>query len=252
MQHAAWVEHAYQLFHRAGIGEGHSVVDLGCGPGFTTLELARCVGWKGRVVACDRSERFIAHVQELCRQQGIRNVETVLGDAEQLDLPPGSLDAAYARWLLCWVPDAGVIIERLARMVRPGGVLVFQEYLDWDAMKLLPVSAPFRAGVDACMRSWTAGNATINIAEHFPTLAARHGLDLEHFEPVSRLGKVGSLEWRWVMGFLRSYLPGLVNQGLMTREELAAFEADYQARNQKGKTYVLTPTMANVILRRPA
>jgi ubiquinone/menaquinone biosynthesis C-methylase UbiE len=251
VQHTAWVEHTYRLLRRAGICAGQSVADLGCGPGFTTLELARCVGPKGRVVACDRSERFLEHVKEQCRQQEIRGVETVLGDAERLDLPPDTLDMAYARWLLCWVPDASVIIERLARIVRPGGVLVFQEYLDWGAMKLVPVSIPFGAAVDACMQSWLAGKATINIAAQFPDLAARYGLVLEHFEPIARLGRVGSLEWRWVTDFLRSYLPGLVEQGLLTSDELTAFEADYHARREDGKTFIYTPTMANAILRRP-
>jgi SAM-dependent methyltransferase len=251
VQHTAWVEYAYRLFRHAGIRAGQSVADIGCGPGFTTLELARCVGPEGRVVACDRSERFLAHVTDQCRQHGIQWVETVLGDAELLDLPPDTLDAAYARWLLCWVPDAGVVIDRLARFVKPGGALVFQEYLDWGAMKFVPVSASFHTAVDACMRSWAEGNATINIAEHFPDLAARHGLILEHFEPIARLGRVGSLEWRWVTGFLRGYLPGLVEQGLLTNHELASFEAEYQARSKDGKSFIYTPTMADVILRRP-
>lgn len=250
-QHTAWVEQAYHLFRRAGIYSGQRVADLGCGPGFTTLELARCVGSQGRVVACDRSERFLRHLTEQCRQHGIHWVETVLGDAEQLALPPDSLDAAYARWLLCWVPDAGAVIGRLARIVRPGGVLVFQEYLDWDAMKLVPVSAAFRAAIDACMRSWVAANATINIAERIPDLAARHGLIVEHFEPVARLGRVESLEWRWVTEFLRGYLPGLVQQGLLTSRELDDFEAEYHARSRDGNTFIYTPTMADVILRRP-
>jgi hypothetical protein len=130
--------------------------------------------------------------------------------------------------------------------------MVLQEYLDWDAMKLIPLSAPLRAAVDACMESWIVGNATINIAEHIPTLAARYGLIVEYFEPISRVGRVGSLEWRWVMGFLRSYLPGLVEQGLFTVEALAEFEAEYQSRSLDGSTFIYTPTMTNIILRREA
>jgi ubiquinone/menaquinone biosynthesis C-methylase UbiE len=250
VQHTTWVEQSYRLFRRARLGAGQTVADLGCGPGFTTLELTRCVGPEGRVIAVDRSQRFLDYLDDLCAREGIRNVEPILADVEQIDLPPATLDAAYARWLLCWVPDAGVVIERAARMVKPGGAFVLQEYLDWDVMKLIPLSAPFRAAVEACMQSWVVGNATINIAEQIPSLARQHGFAVEYFEPISRIGKVGSLEWRWVMGFLRSYLPGLIGQGLFTNEALAAFEADYQARNLDGSTFVYTPTMTNIILRR--
>lgn len=252
MQHAAWVEQAHRLFRRAGLRAGQSVADIGCGPGFTTLELVRFVGPEGRVVACDRSERFLSFAREQFRNQGIDNVETVLSDLEQLDLPPSSLDAAYGRWVLSWLLDAGVVIERLVRMVKPGGALLFQEYLDWSALKLMPDSAAFRTAVDACMQSWVVGKATIDISERIPELVARHGLILEHFEPVARLGAVGSMEWRWVMGFLREYLPGLVKRGLLSEAALAAFEADYQARHRDGGTFLCTPTMADMILRRPA
>jgi SAM-dependent methyltransferase len=151
---------------------------------------------------------------------------------------------------LCWVPDAGVILKRLARIVKPGGVLVFQEYLDWGAMKLVPPSDSFANAVEACMRSWVVGNATINIAEQLPTLGERCGLVLERFEPIARLGAVGSLEWRWVMGFLLSYLPGLVERRLLTDEEYGAFGEDYRRRSEEGRTHIYTPTMANVIFRR--
>ncbi len=251
VQHAAWVEFQYRLVRRAGVRAGQTVVDLGSGPGYTTLELARCVGPEGRVIAVDRSDRFLDQLQALCRRHDIANVQTVLADAENVDLPDAAIDAAYARWLLCWVPDASLVIERVARLVKPGGSIILQEYFDWAAMKLMPASAPFRTAVDACMRSWPLANATIDIAEQFPQLAARHGLILEHFEPVTRVGGVGSLEWRWIMGFLRSYLPGLVDKGLLTAAQLAAFESDYQARTAEGTSRVFAPILADTVLRRP-
>ena len=47
------------------------VLDLGCGPGFTSLALARRVGPGGRVIACDESPRFLAHLRSVCEREGI-------------------------------------------------------------------------------------------------------------------------------------------------------------------------------------
>ena len=75
---------------------------------------------------------------------------------------------------------------------------------------------------------------------------------LEHFEPVTRVGGVGSLEWRWIMGFLRSYLPGLVGKGLLSDGQVVEFEADYEARMKEGSSRVFAPILVDAILRRPA
>ena len=53
-QHRVWQEENQRLLNRAGFGQGNTLVDLGCGPGFTTLDLARRVGPMGRIIAVDR------------------------------------------------------------------------------------------------------------------------------------------------------------------------------------------------------
>jgi hypothetical protein len=83
-----------------------------------------------------------------------------------------------------------------------------------------------------------------------PQFAARAGLTIERFEPIARLGPVGSFEWRWVGGFFQSYLPRLVERGLLTQDELAAWQREWQAREAEGASWLMAPTMAAVVLRR--
>ena len=250
-QHHAWIGQAYALFERAGLRAGQRVLDLGCGPGFTTVELARIVGPSGRVIALDESERFIAHLRAERERQALPQIEPRLGRAEALDLPSGSLDAAYARWLFCWLKEPAVVMRAVADALAPGGLLLLQEYLDWGAKKLVPRSAAHDRVVAACMASWPAGGATIDIGEHIPALAARCGLVLEHFRPIARLGAVGSLEWRWLTGFYESYLPRLVERALLQPRELQAWRRDWDERAAEGGSYVYTPTMVDAILRKP-
>lgn len=249
-QHQAWVRQAYELFERGGLRAGQRVLDLGCGPGFTTLELAHVVGPTGRVLAVDQSARFLATLRRECARLALTQVEPRLSGVEELELAPASLDAAYARWLFCWLPDPVVVLGHVARALKPEGVLLFQEYVDWGAMRLFPQAPAFARVVEACLASWRAGGATIDFAAEVPGLAPRAGLVLEHFQPRARLGRVGSLEWRWLDQFFHLYLPKVVERGLLTEPELEAWRVEWAARAAEGSSYVATPTVADVILRK--
>lgn len=242
---------AHELFEQAGLGAGARVLDLGCGPGFTTIELAHLVGPAGHVLASDQSAAFLATLGQECRRLGLAQVEPRLGPVEGLALEADGLDAAYARWLFCWLADPLPVLALVARALRPGGVLLCQEYLDWGAMELLPRAPAFTRAVAACLASWRAGGATIDFAAELPALAGRAGLELEHLRPRARVGRVGSPEWRWLDQFFRSYLPKVVARGLLEPAELEAWRSEWERRTRAGTSFVTTPTVADVILRKP-
>ncbi|NUQ50132.1 MAG: methyltransferase domain-containing protein, partial [Phycisphaerae bacterium] len=109
LQHRLWGAQAYALWERAGFRPGCTVLDIGCGPGFATFDLAALVGSAGRVIAVDSSKRFLDHVRAQCAARGVGNVELLAADVGRLELPARSLDGAYARWVLCFVPDPAAV-----------------------------------------------------------------------------------------------------------------------------------------------
>jgi SAM-dependent methyltransferase len=244
------MEQTHALFRAAGLRAGQAVLDLGCGPGFTALELARLVGPTGRVIALDRSPRFLEQLNATVERDGLRQLETRCGEAQELELDADALDAVYARWFFCWPAEPLPILRRVVRGLRPGGLVVLHDYLDWAAMKLVPPSAAFDRGVDACMRSWSAGGGTINIGDRLPELAAASGLTIERLDPIARVGGAGSLEWRWLEEFFETYLPKVQEQGLLEPKELASFVDDWRQRTAGGISFCTTPTVFQAILRK--
>jgi SAM-dependent methyltransferase len=249
-QHGVWAQEARALFDRAGLARGQVVLDLGSGPGFTSFELARVVGRDGRVIARDQSERFLVTLRRERERLDLPQVEPSLGPVEELELPDASLDAAYARWLFCWLADPLAVLARVARALRPGGALLLQEYVDWGAMRLIPHGPAFARILAGCLASWKAGGATIDFAAELPALAPRAGLALEHFRPIARLGRPGSPEWRWLDAFFRSYVPRVIERSLLEPRDLEAWTREWDERAAEGSSFVMTPTMADVILRR--
>ena len=251
-QHSVWSGQAHELWRAAGLKPGDRVLDLGCGPGFISVELARFVGPTGRVLAHDRSPRFLRFLESECFRLGLANVETLLGEAESLSLPDRSIDACYARWLFCWLADPYAVLKSVAQALKPGGAILLQDYLDWGAMKAIPPSDNYMRARRACMESWRLGGGTINICEQVPALARRAGLTVELFHPVARLGAEPSPEWRWVIGFLHHYLPSTIEKGIYTQADFDAFRAEFPwPPADSGSRFVYTPTVADVVLRKP-
>jgi len=103
IQHKLWSASAFALWERAGISAGKTVLDIGCGPGYTSYDLAGLVAPSGKVIAVDESERFIEHLKQRLRADPGVPIEPHVGDVQKLQLPSRSLDAVYQRWsfVLC-------------------------------------------------------------------------------------------------------------------------------------------------------
>jgi len=115
-----------RLFREAGIGPGQRVLDLGSGVGDVALLLARIVGPSGEVVGIERDASSIARANARVAEAGLRNVSFIQTDVSEIvsDQP---FDAAVGRFILMFLPDPASVLRSLYKLVRPGGVLAFQE-----------------------------------------------------------------------------------------------------------------------------
>lgn len=117
---------------------GQSLLDVGCGPGNLTVDLAARVA-PGRVVGVDRSEAVLELAREEAARAGATDVTFTAGDAYALPFEDGSFDVVHAHQLLQHLGDPVAALREMRRVARPGGVVAVRD-ADYDGMTWFPAS----------------------------------------------------------------------------------------------------------------
>jgi SAM-dependent methyltransferase len=250
LQHRLWSAQAFACWERAGIQPGATVLDVGSGPGFATLDLAQLVTPAGRVIAVDESERFLHHLAERAAAAGITHVETILQDVQNLAVPAGSVDVAYARWVLCFTPRPLDVLKGVASALKPGGVFAVQDYVDWAGLRLSPVSEAFLRVMPAVGASWRSRGGDPAVGQRLPALMRECGLRVESITPLQRIARPRDPLWQWPTIFFFSFIPRLVEQGLVAEDDWRALQRDWKERSADDNAFFWTPAMIEIIARR--
>jgi SAM-dependent methyltransferase len=254
-QHRVWAESAQALWRRAGFTCGKRILDLGCGPGYASFELAELVGPRGRVVVVDAAERFLAHLraQKAARERAgaaLTQLEILRADICALELPAASFDGIYTRWVLCWVAQPAEAFARAARLLAPGGVFAVQDYFNYAAMTLAPRSATFDRLREAILAKWRASGGDDDLVGHVPGWCAAAGLELQELRVRTHAARPGEPFWEWPGSFWRSFVPTLVASGYLAEDEAAAFFAEWTRRERESTGFFFTPPVMEVLARR--
>jgi ubiquinone/menaquinone biosynthesis C-methylase UbiE len=121
-----------EMFDLAPATSGQQVLDVGCGIGYSAMQLAEVVGPSGHVVGIDKNEVFIREAQRRADERGLPATFQV-GDAVHLELPDNSFDLCRTERMLMYLDQPGQGLDELVRVLRPGGALVIFEF-DYDAI----------------------------------------------------------------------------------------------------------------------
>ncbi len=114
--------------HRMGpLGEGATVVDIGCGAGMDLLLAAREVGPRGRAIGVDMTEAMADKARTSARAAGLDNIEVRLGDAMSLPLEDGSADVVISNGVLNLTTDKSVAYGEVFRVLKPGGRFLYSD-----------------------------------------------------------------------------------------------------------------------------
>ncbi len=109
-----------------------SVADVGCGPGYFTIPLAK-FAFDGTVYAVDIHREMLDAVREAADRVRLSNVETVLTTRRRIGLEDGSVDGAMAAFVLSDTPRPEKVLSDVRAALRKGGWLAIIEWDEPDA-----------------------------------------------------------------------------------------------------------------------
>lgn len=115
-----------QLASRLHLTDNARVLELGPGPGFFSVEIARRVP-QGRLCLVDIQHEMLQKARARLRRAGLGNVSFAQASASALPFAPGSFDTAFLVTVLGEVPDSASCLAELRRALRPGGLLSITE-----------------------------------------------------------------------------------------------------------------------------
>lgn len=121
-------EDCQKMLENLGIKPGMTICDMGCGNGFYSLKMAEMVGENGKILAVDIQSEMLRLLKARAEEEGIENIELILGDIDNPKLPEGKVDL-----ILCVdvYHEFSHPVEMLASMrqsLKPDGKIVLLEF----------------------------------------------------------------------------------------------------------------------------
>ena len=105
--------------------KGTRVLDVACGSGALSIDVALAVGPTGFVTGIDISEQMVVRAREYALERGVDNVRFTRMDAQKIAVEPRSYDVILCSLGLMYVTDVTVVLQEMRRALAPGGRIVF-------------------------------------------------------------------------------------------------------------------------------
>ena len=247
LQNRVWLSRATDAWHRAGFDRGQTLIDVGCGPGWATLDLAGVVGPTGRVIGIDRSRRFLDAARARARANACDQVEFVEMDLDEQPLPPMSVDGAWSRWVYAFLKNPRALLARVGDVVRAGGTMVLHEYVDYRSWRLSPARPEFAWFVEQVIASWREQGGEPDVGLALPGWLAELGFEIRELRLLQQAARPGEFFARWPDAFVGVGLDRLVDLGRVDRERADGVKRAYRESQASPGAFQVTPNVLEVI-----
>ncbi|TIX50373.1 class I SAM-dependent methyltransferase [Alteraurantiacibacter aquimixticola] len=241
-----------RMLDDAGIAPGMRVLDVGCAMGVLTRELAQRVGPGGEVVGIDIDRERVEMARGEVAPAGAAPIHYAVADLSQ-NLPDlGTFDAVVGRRVLMYLPDPEPALAQLAALLRPGGVMAWQEH-DGAGRPFSIVELPRHVELANWIWATIASEGGLpGTALQLPRLLQDCGLEPASFRAEAIVldpeGKGGA------SAMARMMLPRIFAAGVVAEEGLdsEAFIAALDAEKAKAAAPIIWDFAYMTVARKPA
>lgn len=214
------------------LSSGQRLLDVGCGPGTITADLAGLVA-PGEVVALDRESAVLEEVRRLAAERGLANVTTTVGDVYALGVPDGTFDVVHAHQLLQHLSDPVAALREMRRVAKPSGLVAARD-ADYATMTWYPAEPRLERWLEVYTAVARANGAEPDAGRRLLTWARAAGFG--RVEPTASVWLFADETRRrwwsetWATRTTSSGVAdGAITAGIATRQELADLAAGWRA-----------------------
>ena len=250
LQHRVWLPHATAAWRRARFRAGQTIIDLGAGPGYATIDLARIVGSGGRVIALERSSRFLSHLEAECARLGLAHVEAIEADLDESLPVKGLADGLWCRWVAAFVREPERLVSGLRRVMNPGAAVVFHEYCEYRTWRMMPACPELDAFVDVVIAAWRADGGEPDIGRSIPRWLHDNGFTVESVKPIVEVITPSDEMWQWPKAFVQSGTERLRQLGALDASQALRIRNTFAEAETAPEVRMITPLVVEIIARR--
>lgn len=247
LQHRVWRPTVLECWKRAGITAGTRVLDVGAGPGYASADLAEIVGPGAAVVAVERSARFVEAGRRLAASRGYSHVSWHEVDLMTDPLPDGGFDASWCRWVACFVSSPSLLLDKIAAAVRPGGLAIFHEYLQYESFSHVPPRPRQQEFARQVVKGWRAAGGEPNIAEPVMRLLEERGFAIR--DRIVRVFCIRPADdmWQWPTSFVKLHLDQQTALGSIEAAWADAVWREWAEAEADPATVMVTPMVLEIV-----
>jgi len=236
------------LLERAGVAGGMRCLDVGCGGGDVTFELAALVGPTGKAFGIDLDATKIELAQAHAEQVGVAHVDFAVGNLAD-GLGEEEYDVVYVRFVLTHLSDPEAAVETMRHALRPGGRLIVED-IDYRGSFCEPAKPSFDRYEEIYEESARRNGGDPWIGARLPALLV--GAGFAHVQPnvVQPAGLEGEVKLLPALTLENIRVTALRHE-VSTDEEIDRLVDDLYAIARDPGTYVGNPRMVQVVGEKP-
>jgi 2-polyprenyl-3-methyl-5-hydroxy-6-metoxy-1,4-benzoquinol methylase len=237
------------LLRRAGIQPGMVCLDVGCGGGDVSVELARLVAPNGRVVAIDIDEVKIDIARGEAAAAQVANVDFRAANLEDCVLQ-GEFDVAHARFVLTHLRNPNEALAKIRTALKPGGIVVIAD-TNFGGLFSQPKSPAVHRYVEIYTATLKRRNGDADIGLRLPALLSQAGFENIQLSVVQHAGMSGDTKLITPIT-LEGIAEAAIDEGVASRAEIERLLAELYDFARDPNTVLSGPRIIETWARRPA